>query len=132
MTFRLVDADAEWGWIGPLVAGVDPCDNDGEDLRACCRRGEALCFACGDGVVVASLVPDRYGPGLELFVRMAVSKGSSGALQRNDEHLDAIARELGASKIVFYTQRPGMAKILGQNWRLRYTAFEREVNGPKV
>ncbi len=128
--FQLADIDAEWWRIEPLVTGVDPSDNAGDDLRACCREGRALCLISSDGVLVLNLLPDRFGRGeLELFVRLAASWGSTGSIQRNDAHLDAIAKELGATRIVFQTIRPGMRKVLGAEWSIRYTAFERVVNG---
>ncbi len=80
--------------------------------------------------MVVTLQPDRYGSGeLELFVRMAVAKGEKGSIQRNDAHLDAIARDLGAKRIVFQTIRPGMHKVLNPGWSVRHTVFEREVHG---
>lgn len=128
--FQLADVDAEWHRIGPLVEGVDPRDNAGEDLRRDCREGRALCLISSDGVMVVSLQPDRYGTGdLELFVRMAASWGERGTIQRNEAHLDAIARELGAKRLVFHTQRPGMHKVLMPEWSVAYTVFERNVNG---
>lgn len=128
--YLLADIDAEWHRVGPLVFGVDPCDNAGDDLRRDCREGRALCLISNDGVLVLSLQPDRYGSGdLELFVRLAASWSERGSIQRNEAHLDAIARELGARKIVFHTLRPGMCKVLLPEWKVRYTAFERNVNG---
>ena len=128
--FTIVDIDEEWPFIGPLVAGLDPRDNAGDVLRRDCREGTALCLTSDDGLLVVSLQPDRYGSGeLELFVRLAVATGERGSIQRNDAHLDAIARELGATRLVFFTQRPGMHKVLNPEWRVRYTAFERAVNG---
>ena len=128
--FQIVDIDENWHRIGPLVAGLDPRDNAGDVLRRDCREGHTLCLISDDGLLAVSLQPDRYGNGeLELFVRLAVATGERGTLQRNDAHLDAIARELGATKIVFFTQRPGMHKVMNPEWRVRYTAFERAVNG---
>ena len=128
--FVLADIDAEWHRVGPLVQGVDPRDNAGEDLRQDCREGRALCLISGDGVLVVNLQPDRYGTGdLELFVRMAASWGDRGTIQRNEAHLDAIARELGAKRLVFHTLRPGMSKVLMPEWSVAYTVFERNVNG---
>lgn len=128
--FQIVDVDDWWYRIGPLVAGVDPRDNAGDDLRRDCREGRALCLISDDGLVVVTLQPNRYGSGeLELFVRMAVAKGEKGSIQRNDAHLDAIARELGATRLVFHTLRPGMHKVLNPEWKVRYTAFERAVHG---
>lgn len=127
--FLLTDIDAEWHRIGPLVAGVDPRDNAGDELRQCCRDGKALCMISGDGFMVASLEPDAYGTGeLELFIRMAASWGKRGTIQRNDAHLDAIARELGAVRIVFHTLRSGLHRVLCPGWTVRYTVFERAVN----
>lgn len=128
--FLLADVDAEWHRIGPLVEGVDPRDNAGEDLRRDCREGRALCLISNDGVMVVNLQSDRYGTGdLELFVRMAASWSERGTIQRNEAHLDAIARELGATRLVFHTLRPGMHKVLMPEWSVAYTVFERNVNG---
>ncbi len=129
--FLLADIDAEWHRIGPLVQGVDPRDNAGEDLRRCCREGTALCLISSDGVLAVSLHPDRYGTGeLELFVRLAASwSETGGTIQRNDAHLDAIAKELGATTLVFRTLRPGMVKVLHPEWSVRCTEFERAVHG---
>jgi hypothetical protein len=127
--FRIADIDKEWHRIKPLALKADPSDNEGEHLRQTCRGGGGLCLVSGDGVLILSLVSDRYGRGTELFVRLAASWSENGAIQRNDEHLDAIARELGAHKIVCFTARKGMERALGPEWSLRYMAFERDVNG---
>ncbi len=128
--FEFADIDAEWPRIGPLVEGVDPGDNAGDDLRRCCREGSAHCLISADGVLVLSLIPDRFGTGeLELFVRLAASWGAKGSIQRNDAHLDAIARDMGATKIVFHTLRPGMCRVLHPEWSVRCTVFERAVHG---
>jgi hypothetical protein len=130
--FLIVEIDEAWPRIAHLVAGVDPSDNAGDDLRRDCREGRALCLTSDDGVLVIQLMPDRSGSGdLELFVRLAVSDGELGAIQRNDAHLDAIARELGAKRLVFHTLRSGMHRVLNPTWHVRYTAFERLVNGPE-
>lgn len=128
--FTIVDIDENWLKIAPMVVGVDPSDNAGDDLRRDCREGRALCLTSDDGVMVIHLQPDRYGSGdLELFVRMAVSNSESGAIQRNDAHLDAIARELGAKRLVFRTVRSGMHRVMTPHWKVRFTEFERAVDG---
>lgn len=129
--YRIADIDAEWHRIGPVVIGIDPMDNAGDDLRRCCRENRALCLVSeADGVLVVSLEPDRYGLGEpDLFVRIAAAWGPRGSIQRNEAHLDAIARDMGATRIVCQSARPGMAKALGPNWATRYTVFERPVHG---
>jgi len=129
--FKIVpNIDAAWPEIAALVRGVDPVDNAGDDLWRDCREGRALCLTSDDGLLILELQPAWDGSGtLDLFVRMAVAKGERGTIQRNEAHLDAIARELGASKIAFHTLRRGMSKALGPAWAERYTAFERAVNG---
>lgn len=127
--FNLVtDIDAAWPLVGPLVAGVDPSDNAGHNLRLDCREGRALCLVSDDALLVVNLQPDRYGSGeLELFVRMAVARGDKGSIQRNDAHLDLIARDMGAKRIVFNTVRRGMRRVLSPAWTVRHTVFERAV-----
>ncbi len=128
--FRVADIDEEWPRIGPLVAGIDPRDNAGDDLRRDCREGRALCLISDDRLLVVNLQPDRYGSGeLELFIRMGVSTGERGSIQRTEAHLDAIARDMGATRLVFQTLRPGMHKVLNPQWTVRHTVFERAVNG---
>jgi hypothetical protein len=129
--FRLVfDIDDEWPLIGSLVVGVDPSDNAGDDLRHECQEGRALCLISDDALLVVNLQGDRYGSGdLELFVRMAVARGEKGSIQRNDAHLDSIARDMGAKRIVFNTMRRGMRKVLGPAWTIRHIVFERAVHG---
>lgn len=130
--FLIVEIDEIWPRIAHLVTGVDPSDNAGDDLRRDCREGRALCLTSDDGVLVIELLPSRDGSGdLDLFVRLAVSDGERGAIQRNDAHLDAIARDLGAKRLVFHTLRSGMHKVLSPNWHVRHTVFERLVNGPE-
>lgn len=128
--FLIVDIDEFWPRIGPLVLGVDPSDNAGDDLRRCCRRGEALCLLSDDGLVVVNAQLNRYGTGeVELFIRMAVSSNEAGTIQRNEAHLDAIAKDMGATRLVFQTLRPGMHKVLNPEWQVRHTVFERAVRG---
>ena len=123
--YRIVDIGDEWAWAGPLVQGVDPSDNAGHGLRQDCESGKALCLVSEDGLLVLELQDN--GNGLALFVRMAAARGATGSIQRNDAHLDAIAREMGAKTIVFHTYRTGMSRVLGPDWRVQFTAFERAV-----
>jgi hypothetical protein len=127
--FTIADIDTEWHRIGPLVLNVDPEDNEGEHLRQACRSGTSMCLVSSEAVLILALISDRYGNGTELFVRFTASWSGYGAIQRNDEHLDAIARELGARKIVCFAINRGMERVLGPKWHLRYMAFERDVNG---
>lgn len=124
--FKIVDAEKEWGWIGPLAAGVDPGDNDGYGIWQSCKEGSALCLVSDEALLVVELQPSGNGD-LELFVRLTVARGEKGTIQRNDAHLDSIAREMGAKKIVFWTYRRGMHKLLGPDWNVQFTSFERAV-----
>lgn len=123
--FRFGDLEEEWAWAGPLVEGVDPSDNAGHGVREACKAGTALCLVSDDGLLVLELQPS--GNGLELFVRLVIAQGERGTIQRNDAHLDLIAREMGAEKIVFHTYRRGMSKVLGPDWHEQHTVFERAV-----
>ncbi len=123
--YRIVDIEDEWAWAGPLVQDVDPSDNAGHGLRRACEDGSALCLVSEDGLLVLELQDN--GNGLELFVRMAAARGAKGSIQRNDAHLDAIAREMGAKKIVFHTYRTGMSRVLSSDWHVQFTSFERVV-----
>lgn len=127
-TFHLVEIDAIWSKIATMAASViDGDDASSEDIRRECREGRALCFASVNGVVIATLVPNRLRNDLELFVWLAVSWSGHGAFERCESEIDTIARELGASRVVFHTRRRGWEGKLGERWRLRHVAYVKEL-----
>jgi len=76
----------------------------------------ALCLACPEGMVVLTL---DEGPGetIDALVLLAVSTGERGAFQRLEPHMLAIARDLGAHRLGFYTERAGWRRLIGPEWK---------------
>ncbi len=127
-TFRPVDVDAIWNRIKTAAERViDGDDATSEDITRECREGRALCFASVNGVVIATLLPNRLRNDLELFVWLAVSWSGHGAFERCEPEIDTIARELGATRVVFHTRRRGWDGKLGERWRLRHVAYVKEL-----
>lgn len=127
-TLRPVEVEEIWEKIAPIAARViDGDDATSEDIRRECREERALCFASVNGVVIATLLPNRLRNDLELFVWLAVSWSGHGAFERCESEIDTIARELGAARVVFHTRRRGWDEKLGERWRLRHVAYVKEL-----
>lgn len=91
-----------------------------------CENAQALCLACGDGMIVVDVRPN--GADFEMFVRLAIAF-RHGAVERQDAALRSIARDLGAQTIAFESRRRGWARRLGPEWQRRGSReFVRSVN----
>ena len=88
-----------------------------EDFAAQCDQGDALCFACEDGMFIVQLrAPSETT--LELFVLVAVAF-RFGAVERQDAALLQIARDLEADTVAFQSRRRGWGRRLGPEWTRR-------------
>src|SRR5882672_2287905 len=101
----------ELTWVWPRIdaaarKALEGADWLGEDILEMCRRRQALCFSCDDGVVVAELAANHHRHSeFELIVLLAVSTGPHGVVERYLPEIEEIARELGAVRIVFWSHR---------------------------
>lgn len=91
------------------------------------QHANAISLVCPDGVMSMSLIPDEGGR-MRAFVLMAVStRFAAGAFQRNEPHVIAIARDMGASVLAFRTQRRGWSRVLGPKWVRVADGYERSL-----
>lgn len=87
------------------------------------RTGRSLCWASDEVFVVLSLAPAPDGK-RDLFIRAGVSfENSEGAFERAMPAISRIARDMGASRIRFRSQRPGWTRKLAPPWRLSHTEW---------
>ncbi len=124
----LSDIDEVWPRIEAVAhTAIDGDDLTAENIREECRAGRALCFASSDRALICTLVPNRIRNDLELVVLLAASVGPHGAYEEHLPEVDEICRDLGASRVVFYSRRRGWERKLGAGWSLRHVAYVREV-----
>ena len=91
-----------------------------------CRAEGATFMRCPDGVVLITAI-GLEGGGFEMRVLLAVSTCPSGAFNKRESDMLTIAKELGASRMSFQTDRPGWSKLLGPEWSWSRGAFNRSV-----
>ncbi len=87
------------------------------EFAAQCDEGQALCFACEDGMFIVQLRAASEVD-LELFVLVAVAF-RYGAVERQDAALLQIARDLEAKTVAFQSRRRGWGRRLGPEWTRR-------------
>lgn len=81
-----------------------------EDIYAECRMGLAFCWLCGDGFVIVKPHENRFNNDKELFVWICVSRRGDGMVEYYDD-LCEIAKDIGATKIKFESQRQGFHRV---------------------
>lgn len=112
-------------WAGQFVPARVASPSEIQGIRAECEADRAVCLACEDVVIVIEL--RAVGGVLEMYVWMAVAL-KHGAFERQSAAVQAIARDLGAARVAFYSRRQGWSRRLGPEWRPRGTSeFTREV-----
>lgn len=125
----LADIDEVWPRIAAAAEELLAQDEYGvEDLKRDCREDRALCFANEDGVMVVTLGPNRAKGDLEMCVWLVVStRGGPGVTEEYMPAVESLASQLGASRVVFHTRRPGWQRKLDCRWRLRSMTFVMEL-----
>ncbi len=127
---QLTDISLVWPEIRVKAEkALDGGNISADNMYRECLRGRALCFSSDDGVIIVALDPNEYKNDFELLVLLAVGWGKHGAFDRNQKHVDQIARDLGASRVVFTTRRKGWERRLGPEWSLRSVTYVKEVSG---
>ena len=124
--FVLDDFEAAWPRIQRRMARTMAPPGALARIRLKCEDGSAMCLSCPDGVVVLTLT--QSGSTIRLEVMLAVSVGGPGAFLRHEPSMVRFARELGASRLAFHTDRKGWARLLGSHWTRREDgSFDRSV-----
>ena len=103
---------------------VDP--EDLESIVEDVREKRSFAFRSEDTVVVLALKP-LHGR-LDLFVQLAVSSLSDGAVSTYLPFVEKVARDLKATKVRFRSRRRGWTKALDARWRLSHVEYELDVS----
>lgn len=124
-SFQLVELESVWGEVSHRTMNL-PGEGVLEALDDAVTD-RALTFFGPDGLLILTLVPRDND--LELLVLLAVSTGTPGAFRRQESAVRAIARDLGASAVVFTPARRGWTRLLGPEWITRGNAYVRRLHG---
>lgn len=113
--FRLVQIEDVWPRYAQRAAR---CGADSSVLAwvvADCQAGAAVCLECDDGIAVLTL--RVRGAMVVAKVLLAVSRGTSGAVERREREVVAVARDMGAAEVSFRTDRErAWCRVLGPQW----------------
>lgn len=123
--FHLVDFSVAWPAFESRAQRF--VDGDAvQEARSRIESGAGVCLVGEDGMMVLTL--ETGDNGTRLFILLGVSTGYAGAVERQDQALNIIAREVGATWVAFRTNRHrGMGRILGPEWRQDGDEFSRSV-----
>jgi len=86
----------------------------------------AVSMLCEDGLVMMTLKGNADGT-IDAMVLMAASFGDIGAFKRREREMMAVAREAGADRLAFKTDRRGWKRLLGPEWRLDGETYSRSL-----
>lgn len=98
-----------------------------EKTRSKCNNGTAVCLVCPDGLVVLTLEQDADET-IDAWVLLAASTGATGVFRQHEGAMVAIARELGATRLTFRTDRKGWKRLLGPEWSESGDVYSRGVS----
>lgn len=111
-----------------LVESIGVSSERPEDIYAACVYGNAHYFKNEDGFIILSETVDRYDKTKELFVWATGSRVLGKSIIRdNKEWIKSVARDIGAQRITFYTERKGLAKLIGSGVSEVKTLYHMEV-----
>lgn len=117
-----------WAQIKPYV--VDLCSYSDilpEDVYALLKYNHATLFIEEDVFLILQELQDSNGDKkLHVYMSAALKNTTESLLHKYQEEVDELARNIGAKKITFDTDRKGFERSLPPGWKLRY-AFERSV-----
>lgn len=88
--------------------------------------GRTLAVRCDEGLLLITLRCD--GQETIAVIELAVSESSKvAAFKRHETSVAAVARDAGASRMVFDSHRRGWARLLGPQWVQQGDVFTRSV-----
>lgn len=126
---QIVELSEAWPLLQVLAPpGVGGHNASFEYVAAEIAAGRAQCLRNADGILLLALEPDFQTGELTLQVWVAVSTGVHGMVEKYLPEIDAIARDLGAARIVMQSPRLGWLRTLPQRWRVTSVTYECEVS----
>jgi hypothetical protein len=106
--FTVVDIDSVWHLVEPTAGKLLKRPRV---IRNACRKGEAVCLQCEDGVVVITVDIEPVNHTRELRVWWAgVTRQASGCFEKYLPHVLKIASDLKCSAIAFGSNRRGWTR----------------------
>lgn len=116
---KLVDIRLAWNAIKHDVAKLQALYNldwRPEDVYAECRAGASFCYMCDDGFLIVRPQENRFTLAKELFVWICVSRAQDGLTEYRSD-INAIAKDIHATSIIFESPRDGFRKLAkANNW----------------
>lgn len=123
-----LDIDAVWDEFLKLAAPVMADEDDGpEDIRQACRNGQAWLFGNDGAYLVLQYQLRPATARMQLLIWLAVSRGAQGCIARNLPFAEALARRLGASRLLFKTKRKGFDRAMPRGWTADHIIWTREL-----
>lgn len=123
--FHFADFDRVWPKVAQRAQRVIP-SADIESARQAEHEGTAACLMCDEGLLMLTVSADERGT--IAYVILAVSTGLPGAFKRHEGDMLHLAKDIGAQRIAFRTERVrAWARLLGPQWTRTDDRFEREV-----
>lgn len=120
--FQIADIDDVWPRIAQRAGRSR---SDAAVLESACRRchsgGDAVCLQGPDGILIVAAV----GAAALVLLAVATQSAAPGAFRRQEAAMLDIARDLGAKRLEFQTDRRGWGRMLGPQWHLDGDTFSR-------
>ena len=124
--FEMCDPTALWSQVVQRVARTASPLHVLDRAFDAVHNEDAVSLGCQDGLVIMTLQSDSDGT-ITAVVLLAVSFGDAGAFKRQEDAMVMVAKEAGASRMAFRTDRRGWIRLLGPAWRLDGETFSRSV-----
>lgn len=122
----LEDVKPVWSRLVQRIARTNsPIEVLDRAMRAC-EHQDAIPMLGPDGLVVWTLTEAPDGT-ITMYLMLGASFGEAGAFRRQESALITIARDAGASRLAFKTDRKGWKRLLGAEWQLDGEVFSRSL-----
>ena len=123
---HLVDFREAWPPLRARCWRFVPAESAAHAARMC-DENRAVALGSIDGLTVLALETDD-GVKMRANVLLAASTGQPGAFRRQETAMVTVARDMGASEMVFWTNRVrAWASLLGPEWRRDGDKFARSI-----
>jgi hypothetical protein len=121
-----------WDRIAPVIAKMLRRSVERfrlEDVYAALHAGRATLFACDRGFVILREYTNLDTGEKSVTVWIGASYGGRNAIEEYEPQLVALARQAGATRLVFNTppSRRGYERKLPPEWAQEYVRWSREV-----
>lgn len=118
-----------WDEAQPLIeAALSGSDDEPEQLRLMCERGEAFILASESAFVVVQKVP-APGAQFDAVIWAAVARGPVVELKQHLQCVESAPIVRQARYVVFYTPRTGYGRLMPHDWKIHQLMWAKRLNG---